>query len=82
MTLSIRLTTAQRAKLETLGGAAWVRERIDNVKACPAAVRLERERCADLVERGRVACNWNDREALAQFIRQGLRVVGPDGQVA
>jgi len=32
VTVSLRLTTAQRAKLEALGGAAWVRERIDRAK--------------------------------------------------
>ena len=32
VTVSLRLTTAQRAKLEALGGAAWVRERIDKAK--------------------------------------------------
>lgn len=34
VTFSLRLTTSQRAKLESLGGAAWLRERID--KARPA----------------------------------------------
>jgi hypothetical protein len=32
VTLSIRLTVSQRAKLERLGGAAWLRERIDRAK--------------------------------------------------
>lgn len=32
VTVSIRMTTAQREKLETLGGAAWIRERIDRAK--------------------------------------------------
>lgn len=32
VTLSIRLTVAQRAKLERLGGAAWLRTRIDKAK--------------------------------------------------
>jgi len=32
VTVSLRLTTAQRAKLEALGGAAWVRDRIDRAK--------------------------------------------------
>lgn len=32
VTVSLRLTTAQRAKLEELGGAAWVRDRIDKAK--------------------------------------------------
>jgi hypothetical protein len=35
VTLSIRLTVAQRAKLERLGGAAWLRDRIDKAKAAP-----------------------------------------------
>ena len=29
VTVSIRLTTSQRAKLARLGGAAWVRQQID-----------------------------------------------------
>ena len=29
VTVSLRLTTSQRAKLVTLGGAAWVRDRIE-----------------------------------------------------
>ena len=32
VTLSIRVTVAQRAKLERLGGAAWLRDRIDKAK--------------------------------------------------
>ena len=32
VTLSVRLTVAQREKLERLGGAAWMRERIDKAK--------------------------------------------------
>ena len=32
VTVSIRLTVAQRAKLGRLGGAAWLRERIDKAK--------------------------------------------------
>lgn len=32
VTLSIRLTVAQREKLERLGGAAWLRDRIDKAK--------------------------------------------------
>lgn len=32
VTVSIRMTVEQRAKLERLGGAAWVRERIDKAK--------------------------------------------------
>lgn len=33
--VNIRMTSRQRAKLETLGGAAWVREQIDAATACP-----------------------------------------------
>jgi len=29
VTVSLRLTTSQRAKLESLGGAAWVRKQIN-----------------------------------------------------
>ncbi len=29
VTVSLRLTTSQRAKLASLGGAAWVRKQID-----------------------------------------------------
>jgi hypothetical protein len=47
-----------------------------------AAVADECERCADLVQRGRVAINWNERECLAKFIRDGRRVVSSDGRVA
>jgi hypothetical protein len=32
VTVSIRLTTPQRAKLERLGGAAWLRDRIEKAK--------------------------------------------------
>lgn len=32
VTVSLRLTHAQRAKLEALGGAAWVRARIDKAR--------------------------------------------------
>ena len=35
VTVSIRLTVAQRAKLERLGGAAWLRDRIDKAKEAP-----------------------------------------------
>jgi hypothetical protein len=35
ITMSIRLTQTQRAKLERLGGAAWLRERIDKAKERP-----------------------------------------------
>lgn len=31
-TVSLRMTQAQREKLERLGGAKWVRERIDRAK--------------------------------------------------
>jgi hypothetical protein len=33
VSVSIRLTLAQRTKLAALGGAAWVRERIERAKA-------------------------------------------------
>lgn len=32
VTVSLRLTTSQRAKLATLGGAAWVRKQIQEQK--------------------------------------------------
>jgi len=32
VTLSIRLTASQRAKLDALGGAQWIRDRIDKAK--------------------------------------------------
>ena len=32
VTMSIRVTVTQREKLERLGGAAWVREKIDRAK--------------------------------------------------
>lgn len=32
VTVSLRLTVEQRTKLEALGGAAWVRKRIDKAK--------------------------------------------------
>lgn len=32
VTASIRVTTPQREKLDRLGGAAWVREKIDRAK--------------------------------------------------
>ena len=38
VTVSIRLTVAQRAKLDRLGGAAWVRERIDKAKDTKCAM--------------------------------------------
>jgi len=33
VTTSIRLTVSQRAKLERLGGAQWLRDRIDRARA-------------------------------------------------
>lgn len=43
VTVSLRMTTAQRDKLALLGGAEWVRQRIDKAKTpnaklsgCPA----------------------------------------------
>lgn len=38
-TVSLRMTPAQRAKLERLGGAKWVRERIDRAKEPNAKLR-------------------------------------------
>lgn len=32
ITVSLRMTSAQREKLERLGGAKWVRDRIDRAK--------------------------------------------------
>lgn len=32
LTVSLRMTPAQREKLERLGGAKWVRDRIDRAK--------------------------------------------------
>ena len=32
ITVSLRMTPAQRAKLEVLGGAQWVRDRIDHAR--------------------------------------------------
>ncbi len=32
VTVSLRMTAAQREKLERLGGAKWVRDRIDRAK--------------------------------------------------
>ena len=37
VTVSLRLTTSQRAKLATLGGAAWVRDRINTARLPTAA---------------------------------------------
>lgn len=33
VTVSLRVTVAQREKLEALGGAKWVRQRIDKAKS-------------------------------------------------
>ena len=41
VTVSLRMTEAQRDKLALLGGAEWVRQRIDKAKA-PNAVFEER----------------------------------------
>lgn len=38
VTVSLRMTPTQREKLERLGGARWVRERIDRAKD-PGVVR-------------------------------------------
>ena len=38
VTLSLRVTVAQREKLERLGGAKWVRDRIDRAKEPNAGV--------------------------------------------
>lgn len=38
VTVSLRLTVAQRAKLEAIGGAAWVRDRLDRAKPSNAEV--------------------------------------------
>lgn len=38
LTVSLRMTPAQREKLERLGGAKWVRERIDRAKEPNASV--------------------------------------------
>lgn len=37
VTVSLRLTTSQRAKLASLGGAAWVRKQIDAARLPTAA---------------------------------------------
>lgn len=39
VTLSLRVTVAQREKLERLGGAEWVRGKIDRAKKPNATVR-------------------------------------------
>ena len=39
VTVSLRMTEAQRDKLALLGGAAWVRQRIDKAKAPNAEIR-------------------------------------------
>jgi len=38
ITVSLRMTSAQREKLERLGGAKWVRDRIDRAKEPNAGV--------------------------------------------
>lgn len=38
VTVSLRMTEAQRDKLSLLGGAEWVRQRIDKAKAPNAGV--------------------------------------------
>ena len=38
ITISLRMTPAQREKLERLGGAKWVRDRIDRAKEPNAKV--------------------------------------------
>ena len=38
VTVSLRMTTAQRDKLALLGGAEWVRQRIDKAKTPNAGV--------------------------------------------
>lgn len=43
VTVSLRVTVAQREKLERLGGAKWVRERIDRAKEPNA--KGKRRRC-------------------------------------
>lgn len=39
VTVSLRMTKAQREKLERLGGAKWVRDRIDRAKEPNAEVK-------------------------------------------
>ena len=41
VTVSLRMTVAQRDKLATLGGALWVRQRIDKAKTPNAEVRSD-----------------------------------------
>ena len=48
LTVSLRMTPAQREKLERLGGAKWVRDRIDRAKEPNAGVTG-----ADLAKRPR-----------------------------
>ena len=38
VTVSLRMTPAQREKLERLGGAKWVRDRIDRAKEPNAGI--------------------------------------------
>lgn len=41
VTVSLRMTPAQREKLERLGGAKWVRDRIDRAKEPNSRVNQE-----------------------------------------
>ena len=45
VTVSLRLTVGQRDKLALLGGAEWVRQRIDKAKAPNLPVPRWRNRC-------------------------------------
>lgn len=51
LTVSLRMTQAQREKLERLGGAKWVRDRIDRAKEPNAGVTGAEK--AQLLERPR-----------------------------
>lgn len=55
VTLSIRLTVAQREKLEQLGGAAWIRDRIDAERNLVQGVDL-----IDVCSRFKI-CRWKQR---------------------
>lgn len=50
VTVSLRMTPAQREKLERLGGAKWVRERIDRAKEPNDQVQAARTECASSLE--------------------------------
>ena len=52
VTVSLRMTAAQRDKLSQLGGADWVRKRIDKAKAPNAKVSGERSESAHLLDDG------------------------------